>query len=429
MFNRIPIKKVRLGLIALICLLAAALLPAMAIGRPKVAPAAQAGTVICTTGPTFNLETKTGHIQTPDGNSIFMWTYANADTGGNFQFTSPVLCVTQGVTVTVNLTNNLPVTTSIVFPGQTGVGATGDVSGLFTEEAAACVGVACTPGTASYTFVAEEPGTYLYESGTVPHQQVQMGLFGALIVRPAGFPNQAYADPSTKFDPTQEHLVLISDLDPGLHQAVERNETYDITTKHDHYWFVNGRSFPDSIADSNVPWLPSQPYGALVRIEATDPTDPTPPDPALIRYVNAGMENHPFHPHGNHMRVIGRDGRLLSLPFENFNTTIGSGQTYDLLFRWINVEQWTPGGNGDISVQITYPGLLNLVFKDGLSYFSGDPDLGVRADFPSDTTILNECGEFYFPWHSHALNEFQNFDEGFGGLATLVRVDPPGGCP
>ena len=34
----------------------------------------------------------------------------------------------------------------------------------------------------------------------------------------------------------------------------------------------------------------------------------------------------------------------------------------------------------------------------------------------------------YFPWHSHALNEFANFDEGFGGMATLLRVDPPGGC-
>ena len=33
-----------------------------------------------------------------------------------------------------------------------------------------------------------------------------------------------------------------------------------------------------------------------------------------------------------------------------------------------------------------------------------------------------------FPWHSHALNEFTNYDQGFGGMATLLRVDPPGGC-
>jgi hypothetical protein len=40
----------------------------------------------------------------------------------------------------------------------------------------------------------------------------------------------------------------------------------------------------------------------------------------------------------------------------------------------------------------------------------------------------NICGEWYFPWHSHALNEFANFDQGFGGMATLLRIDPAGGC-
>jgi hypothetical protein len=44
-------------------------------------------------------------------------------------------------------------------------------------------------------------------------------------------------------------------------------------------------------------------------------------------------------------------------------------------------------------------------------------------------TLYNDCGEFNVPSHSHALNEFTNFDEGFGGLATLLRVEPPGGCP
>ena len=428
MFHQIPIKKVRLGLVLLIGVLAAALLPATVIGRPTVAPAAQAGTVICTEfpgdpTPTFDLETKSGRIQTPDGNSIFMWTHAI--TGGNFQIPSPVLCVTEDDMVTVNLTNNLPVTTSIVFPGQTGV-TTATVTaptapGLFTLEAG-------PGGTVSYQFKAEEPGTYIYESGTEPYQQVEMGLFGALIVRPSLGSNFAYNDATTKFDPTKEYLLLIHDMDPALHQAVERGETYDITTKHDHYWTINGRAFPDTIADSNVPWLPNQPYGSLVRIEAEiDPNNLH--DPALIRYANAGLTNHPFHPHGNHMHVIGRDGRQLSLPFDNFATTIGSGQTYDLLFRWINVEEWDPGPNGLIRNQVTFPNIINLRFKDDASFFSGDPDLGKQVDFPSDTTVFNECGEFYFPWHSHALNEFQNFDEGFGGLATLVRVDPPGGCP
>jgi len=430
MFHKIPIKKVRLGLLTLVGMLALVILPATVIGRPSVAPAAAPSSVsdICETGDTttpgtavFDLETKTGHLQTPDGNTILMWTY-NLD-GEAFQIPSPVLCVTQGTTITINLTNNLSEPSSIIFPGQTGVTPSGGTAGLFTDEAAA------SGGTVSYSFFASEPGTYLYESGTNPHKQVEMGLYGALIIRPTMGANFAYNDATTAFDPEREFLILIHDMDSTLHQAVELGNPYDITTKHDHYWTINGRSFPDVLAPNNVPWLPNQPYGALVWIEASPDPDNLPPG-ALIRYINAGLENHPYHPHGNHMRVIGRDGRQLSLPFENFGTTIGSGQTYDLQFWWVNVEGWFyPGGGGPlIRDQVTYPNILNLVFKDGLTWFSGDPDLGVKADLPVDATSFNECGEFYFPWHSHALNEFQNFDEGFGGLATLVRVDPPGGC-
>jgi FtsP/CotA-like multicopper oxidase with cupredoxin domain len=423
----IATKRVRLGLLLLVGALIVAALPTVAIGRPWQAPAA-AGPVglDCTTGPTFELETATGFISTPDGNSVFMWGYTNA--GDGFQMPGPILCVDEGDTVVIELTNTLPEPVSIVFPGQTGVTASvvsaPTASGLFTLEAD-------TGGTVSYTFTAAEPGTYLYESGTEPHKQVQMGLYGVLIVRPALGANYAYNDPDTEFDPGQEYLMLIHDLDPDLHLAVEKGLTYDVTTMHDRYWTINGRSFPDTLADNDVPWLPSQPFGALVHVEAQDPDSLE--LPALIRYANAGMVNHPFHPHGNHMRVVARDGRMLQGPggedasMEAFTKTIGSGQTYDLLFRWINVEEWTPDTNGDIPA--TIPGLQNLVFKDDLTYYSGDPNLSQTGEFPVGTTIFNQCGEFYFPWHSHALNEFQNFDEGFGGLATLVRVDPPGGCP
>ncbi|HEV8173989.1 MAG TPA: hypothetical protein VGP91_10120, partial [Actinoplanes sp.] len=54
--------------------------------------------------------------------------------------------------------------------------------------------------------------------------------------------------------------------------------------------------------------------------------------------------------------------------------------------------------------------------------------LGYKGTLPTGVVSQNICGEWYFPWHSHALNEFTNFDQGFGGMATLLRVDPPGGC-
>lgn len=414
-------RRLRLGLLALLVALFAALLPAA--GTRTAGAQVDLQGIACTSGPTFDLETDDGYISVPDGNSLYMWSYKGA--GDDFQLPGPILCVDEGDTVTVNLTNNLGEPSSIVFPGQTSVTASGGSAGLFTSEAAA------GGGTVSYTFTASEPGTYLYESGTEPDKQVQMGLYGALIVRPSLGPDFAYNDPDTRFDPSREFLVLLHEIDFELHKAVERGRPYRVTLLHDRYWTVNGRSFPDTMSDNDVPWLPSQPYGALVTVEAHDPASPG--LPALVRYANAGMFNHPFHPHGNHLRTIARDGRLLEGPagedasMESFTRTIGSGQTADLLFRWLDVDPWASAGGDPVPVQI--PGLQNLVFKDDVTFYSGDPALGAQEELPTKVTTFNECGEFYFPWHSHALNEFQNFDEGFGGLATMARVDPPGGCP
>lgn len=410
-----------LGLVALI--ITALTLPNLALGRPPAQPATNAVGMVCTPGPTFNLETATGYIHTPDGNSLFMWGYTSA--GSPFQMPGPILCVNQGDTVTINLINYLPEPASIIFPGQVGVTASGGSVGLLTNEAAA------NGGSVRYSFVASEPGTYLYESGTNQEKQVHMGLYGAIVVRPSLGPNFAYNDPSTEFDPTQEYILLMHEIDPNLHRAVELGQSYNITTRHDRYWTINGRSMPDTLNDNFIPWMPSQPYGALIQVDAID-LDLNPNGlPALIRYANAGSVNHPFHPHGDHLTVIGQDGRFLGgAAIDTFARTIAAGQTNDLLFTWTNVERWQPGPNGPLPV--TMPNLQDLVFKDGVTFYSGDPELGQQGALPISVSSSNRCGEFYYPWHSHALNEVQNFDEGFGGLMTLVRVDPPptlGLCP
>ena len=389
-----------------------------------LAPAAQAATkMACTNGPDFQLTAGPGRISLPDGNDMYMWGYGNRAQSDGFQMPGPVLCATQGQPVTVSLLNNLPGSerTSLSFPGQSGVRSAGGTPGLLGPEVA-------PGGTITYSFTPEAPGTYLYESGSNPHKQVHMGLYGALVVRPASGPQFAYDDPATEFNPNREYLVLIHDLDPDLHRAVERGQPYDVTKKHDVYWTINGRSFPDTIADNGASWLPQQPYSSLIRTQPTTSTGV----PALIRYVNAGFVNHPFHPHGNHMKLIAQDGRLLrgsggaDTSMESFTRTLGAGQTYDLLFRWVNADQFDPVTN---KVPVTVPANRNLTFKDNVSNYSGSPYLGRKSALPAGVTSYNECGEYYFPLHSHALTEFQNFDEGFGGLATLARVDPPAGCP
>src|SRR6516164_8658857 len=105
----------------------AAALPA---GFPKIGMVCTPGSVSGTTH-TFNLVANTGYEDTPDGNSIFMWSYANHDAPDNdhFQTPGPVLCVNEGENVVVNLTNTLPEPVSIVFPGQEGVTASGGSAG------------------------------------------------------------------------------------------------------------------------------------------------------------------------------------------------------------------------------------------------------------------------------------------------------------
>jgi FtsP/CotA-like multicopper oxidase with cupredoxin domain len=454
-------RKRKLQVLVLVGALLALIIPGLS--APVVsAPLLKQG-MVCTDGTvmgttrTFDVTTSDGYVYTPDGNTVYSWGYSPG--AGAFQLPGPVLCARQGETVVVNLTNGLPVKTSISFPGQEGVTSIGGSSGLFTAEAGA------SGGTVSYSFIAGEPGTYLYESGTDPELQVEMGLYGGLVIRPmsstgsctAGVPagsSYAYGAARTQFDPCRENMLILAEVDPEIHLAVERKVdlgqpvNVDLTARHNRYYFVNGRSFPDTLYDNFVPWLPNQPYGSLVRVQ---PIDQTGGQPSMIRYVNAGFDNHPFHPHGNHMLVIGRDGRLLQGPsgedtsFQDFTRTVGAGQTYDMLFRWLltcntsglNGQNWLKGaGTGTHTcdtavgaesdlIPVTIPNYKNLTFKDGVTRYNGNPYLGYKGSIPSGTTSLNVCGEYYFPWHSHALNEFVNFDEGFGGMATLVRVDPP----
>ncbi len=410
---------------------------ALAAHAPPAAAQAPAVGIACTTGPSFNLSTSAGYINLPDGNTMYMLGYTAA--GQPFQHPGPVLCVTAGETVTINLQNGSPEDVSIVFPGQEGVLADGapaqpqfDATGKLTS----LTNVAPrNGGSVTYSFVASRPGTFLYQSGTEPQKQVRMGYFGALVVRPAGSPEQAYDRPDSKFTLGEEFMVLLSEIDPYQHQAAEAGQPFNITLYHPRYWMVNGRGFPDTIADNFASWLPSQPYGALARIHEMNtaaPGDPSyHPDPGLIRYLSVGSENYPFHPHGNNGLVIGRDGWPLEgsagqdLSFEKFAINIGPGQTWDVSFKWRDAEGYSPVTN---PIPVVTSNVANLV--PGM-FYSGSPYLGEKGPLPPGTNTLNQCGEFYIISHNHALYQITSWGVVMSGPVTYLRIDPPlpNDCP
>jgi FtsP/CotA-like multicopper oxidase with cupredoxin domain len=412
-------------LVALTVTLSSPILPADADPPPNVG-------IVCTHGsggvadnPVFNLTTKTGYISLPDGNTAFMWGYSNGF--DEFQHPGPVLCVDEDDTVTVILHNTLQERVSIAFPGQTGVLADGipaaperDNQGRITSltNTAPAAG-----GTVTYTFVADRPGTFLYESGTDPEKQVRMGLFGALIVRPATGSDHAYNRADSRFTPAEEFMVLLSEIDPYQHQRVEQGRAFNMNNYHPRYWLINGRGFPDSIADNGASWLPTQPYGALAQIHEYD--QGSHPYPGLARYLNVGTEDYPFHPHGNNGLVIGRDGNPLEgsggedLSFEKFAINIGPGQTWDVLFKWYDAEDYDPVGN---PVPVTVPSLTNSVIG---TFYSGSPYLGSKETLPTGTPTLNQCGEFYIISHNHALFQITSWGAIMTGPITYMRIDPP----
>jgi FtsP/CotA-like multicopper oxidase with cupredoxin domain len=385
--------------------------------------------IVCTTGtgasPVFDLTTKTGHISLPDGNTAFMWGYSSGN--GPFQHPGPVLCVNQGDTVTVILHNTLSEAASIVFPGQENVLANGapaqpqfDLGGRVTSltDTAAANG-----GTVTYSFVASRPGTFLYESGTDPQKQVRMGLFGALIVRPTMGADHAYNRADSRFTPSEDFMVLLSEIDPYQHQAVEQGTSFNINNYHPRYWLINGRGFPDSIADNFASWLPSQPYGALAEVSPYNAA--THPLPGIARYLNVGTEDYPFHPHGNNGLVIGRDGQPLEGPagqdlsFEKFAINIGPGQAWDVLFKWYDAEGYDPNTN---PVPVTVPSLANQ--NIGM-FYSGSPYLGSKEALPPGVQTLNQCGEYYIISHNHALFQITSWGANMTGPITYMRIEPP----
>ena len=77
------------------------------------------------------------------------------------------------------------------------------------------VGAASNGGTRSYTFTANEVGTFLYEAGPLansPHQ-VAMGLYGALVVLPPT---------GNSFGSDSDTVVLVSEIDPALNGAANK---------------------------------------------------------------------------------------------------------------------------------------------------------------------------------------------------------------
>jgi len=407
------------------------------------------------TGTTFNLTAQQAYLTQPDGEMIYSWGYGCLTAPSGFapsaiagacptmQVPGPTLIVTAPAsgttTVTVNLTNNLPAAagnTSILFPGFQ-VATSSGVSGLLTQEAA--------PGaTVTYTLTipASAAGTHSYYSGTQSDLQVEMGLYGAIIVLPSAVPAActsgvhasnltaqshwgetdfrlapaAYNHPQACYD--REYLFQFSEIDPNIHtqalaQIAARSGcvagaagcSLDVPTEpyHPAYFLINGRSMPDDMDPNYASAYPHQPYNGNPHMHPGELT--------LLRIIGQGRWQHPFHEHGNHVRILGRDGNLiLSQSDQNslagpllFTTTTTPGLAMDGIFYYTAKGlNWDMYGHNPASND---PSAKLPCSPDANGYNTGAP------------TAIN-----YFEWcqdHNKPLQVAPFGDVAGGGPATL----------
>jgi len=72
---------------------------------------------------------------------------------------------------------------------------------------------------------------------------------------------------------------------------------------HPVYYMINGRSMPDDMDTNYAAQYPHQPYNGNPHMHPGELT--------LLRIIGQGRWQHPFHEHGNHVRILGRDGNLI----------------------------------------------------------------------------------------------------------------------
>jgi len=472
------------------------------------------------TGTSFSLNAGAAYISQPDGQMVYSWGYGcqEAPTGfapaaisgascPSMQLPGPTLIVEEGKAISVKLTNNLPAAagnTSILFPGfdvTTDVGDPG-VPGLLTKEAV-------NGGSVTYKFsTVGKAGTHTYYSGTRGDLQVEMGLYGAIVVVPkaanvpdactdpnghhAKLPSQtdyrlssaAYAHPDTCYD--REYLFQFSEMDPVIHRQAElqkdkacsspsgcmvvRTENY-----HPAYFMINGRSMPDDMDPNYAVQYPHQPYNGNPHMHPGELT--------LLRITGQGRWQHPFHEHGNHVRLLARDGNLILTEANSklagpllFTTTTTPGQAMDGIFYWsgkglnwdvyghkpgdgstcvpdangyytsdptkLNFYEWCADHNkaleanpaGDVGsggpVTLPDPNILAAGPWYGGSAYLG-PDATARASgltpISPAGTVANDPGSeagFAFMWHSHNEREITTNNAFPGGMLMMMLVDP-----
>ena len=238
---------------------------------------------------------KAGTASLPGPTTVPIWGFGIPSTPGDCSTATaglpgPVLDVNEGDDVTIDVINALPVGHALSF----------EIPGVSFDPGPTDAAVGAT---VTVTFTADDPGTYLYQSGGSSGRQEAMGLSGAFIVRP-GTAGQAYDSPDTAYD--VESVLVLSAIDPAFNNAPD---AFDMLNYNATYWLINGEAYPDT--------APGITATAGQRV--------------LLRYLNAGFDNTSMQLLGMHEHVVAKDADLLPVAYDADTEIIPAGATTDAI--------------------------------------------------------------------------------------------------
>jgi FtsP/CotA-like multicopper oxidase with cupredoxin domain len=264
--------------------------------------------------------------------AVPIWSFAIPTTPGDCttataSLPGQTLIVNSDDTVTLHITNALPAVAAGAVVTHT---LSMEIPGISLNAGPTDIPLG---GTVDVSFTNAKPGTYIYQSAGDSGRQEAMGLSGALIVRPAGAPGQAYATADTPVGVDTsfavESTLVLSQLDPNFNNAPDTAILYDRTAIRGAdpasgqevmgsrgsvyratWWLINGKAYPDTAGA-----IPAATAGQRV----------------LLRYVNAGYDNTAMMLLGAHQNVVGRDANPLKNPMNTDADTIPAGGTEDAI--------------------------------------------------------------------------------------------------
>ncbi|HEY4446645.1 MAG TPA: Ig-like domain-containing protein [Steroidobacteraceae bacterium] len=338
-----------------------------------------------------NLTARQMSAMLPDGSAVPMWGYCHTGNCSAVWAPGPTIVAAPGDTLTINLTNSLPIPTSIVILGQYGGGlgaparmsspnhapqsqttwpGNGAGTNSFTPPAQADrVSSFSTEifarTTTALTWSSLRPGTYLYETGTLPSIQAPMGLYGVLIVTQAPVladpangvafvPGKAYpGNSSNAVSYDADTSLLFSEIDPLQNQAVDAAAVYAgaLANAADTAAWLNKR-FDDASCSLTAPCLPAAVnYTPTYFLINGQPFDETAPQKSafaiagtdathaaaaagnvLVRLVNAGLRTHIPSIVGLPMSIVSEDGNVAPGEAKLQNEVLlTAGKTHDVL--------------------------------------------------------------------------------------------------